>query len=61
MTDDATYTLSADVFQFWAIDRVTKQIRLVLQDGRKFEEPIGDDDPILNSEIAMSLFDWEKW
>jgi len=61
VTDDATYTLSADVFQFWAIDRVAKQIRLVLQDGRKFEEPIDDNDPILNSEIAMSLFDWEKW
>ena len=61
VTDETTSMFSADVFKFWAIDRVAKQVRFVFQDGRTSEEPIADGDPILDSEIAVSIFDWEKW
>jgi hypothetical protein len=53
--------LSAKVFKYWVIDREKKQIRIIMQTGDEVTEPIGDDDPILKSEVLLSIFDWEKW
>jgi hypothetical protein len=53
--------LSAEVFKYWVIDRRLKQVRIIMQTGEEISEPIADDDPILQSEVALSIFDWENW
>jgi hypothetical protein len=49
------------VFKYWSIERKARRIRVILQSGEELSAPIQDDDPILNSEIDVSIFDWEKW
>jgi len=53
--------LSSEVFRYWVIDRTKKQIRIYLQNGKAIIGPIAGDEPILESEIAMTVFDWENW
>jgi hypothetical protein len=53
--------LSAEVFKYWVIDREAKQYRIILQSGAEVTERIEDDNPILDSEVSLSIFDWEKW
>jgi hypothetical protein len=59
--DEETFSLSAKYFKYWVIDRARREIRVIFQDGRETSEPIAADDPILDSEVAVSIFDWEKW
>ncbi|WP_026556951.1 hypothetical protein [Arthrobacter sp. 35W] len=56
-----TSVLSSDVFKYWVIDRSRRQIRILCQDGRELTEEIALDDPILRSEIDLSIVDWENW
>lgn len=53
--------LSADVFKYWILDPANRQIKIIYQDGREDTQEMKDDDPLLNSEIKQSIFDWEKW
>lgn len=61
MTVLPSLTLSADVFRYWIIDHVAREIRIVLQDGQELREPLGDPDPLWGSQVSLSIFDWEKW
>ncbi|MGG7655357.1 hypothetical protein [Kocuria rosea] len=53
-------SLSEEYFKYWILDMEEKQIKAILQDGRETSTPISDGDPLLDSEIAKSIFDWEK-
>lgn len=59
--DDETITLSADVFKLWMIDRRSQQFRVVLQNGKTHTEPMNLDEALRKSEVAMMIFDWERW
>ena len=61
MTDENTFTLSAEYFKYWIIDRRERKIKVILQDGRETSEPLAEDDHTLDSEVVCSIFDWEKW
>ena len=54
-------TLSADVFRYWVIDHVAREIRIVRQDGQESRHPLGDPDPLWGSQVALSIFDWDRW
>jgi hypothetical protein len=61
MPGPTDFALSADVFKYWIIDRVERKIRVILQDGREFTEDLAIEDDAPTSQIAVSIFDWEKW
>ena len=61
MADSKVFTLSADKYKFWTINHRDQTISVVFQDGRTFTEAMSADDPLVDSEIAISIFDWEKW
>ncbi len=61
MTDEATLVLSAEEYQFWTIDHVRQQITIVRQDGQTLTEPLEPGTRSEFSQIATSVFDWEKW
>ncbi|KAA1399913.1 hypothetical protein [Aeromicrobium ginsengisoli] len=61
MTDDAPYVFSADVFKLWMVDRRSQQFRVVLQNGETHTEPMNLDEALRTSEVAMMIFDWERW
>lgn len=61
MSEGEPVTLSADVYQFWAIDYANNQISIVFQNGKKVSEPLDGGAPMANSLISQSIFDWEKW
>lgn len=61
MADSKVFTLSADKYRFWTINHRDQTITVALQDGRTFTEPMSAEDPLFDSEIAISIFDWEKW
>lgn len=58
---ESDFTLSRDVFRYWIINRSKREIRIVCQDGRELVQEIPDDHETLNSEIEISIFDWENW
>lgn len=59
MPETRPLVLSAEKYQFWAIDHVGRQITIVPQQGESVTAPLEGDDVI--SGIKTSIFDWEKW
>lgn len=55
------FIVSAEKYQFWAIDHFTRQITIVSQEGEKFTGPIDEESVADLPDIAHSIFDWEKW
>ncbi|MDN5767519.1 MAG: hypothetical protein L0H96_17230 [Humibacillus sp.] len=60
MADSKKFALSADRCKFWTVNHRDQTISVVLQDGRSVTEPMDADDPLVDSEIAISIFDWDK-
>lgn len=61
MSDEGTFTLSADTYQFWMLDFVSHEITIVKQNGDRHTGPLESAEVPDNSPIARSIFDWEKW
>jgi hypothetical protein len=61
MSGPADFPLSADVFKYWMIDRGDRKMRVILQDGREFTEDLAIENDPPASQIAISIFDWERW
>lgn len=61
MSDDDTFIISTDLYQFWMVDYVNEKISIVMQDGTTHTETLDNSEVIDNSPIARSIFDWEKW
>ncbi|WP_235735344.1 hypothetical protein [Nocardioides alcanivorans] len=55
------YLLSSSVFKYWQIDFQKGTIRIVAQDGRDVEEELEARYRPEDSQIACTIFDWEKW
>ncbi|WP_328467271.1 hypothetical protein OHA21_48550 [Actinoplanes sp. NBC_00393] len=52
--------LSADLFQYWAIDFVRNELLVVTADGQRHTEALSTPSwP--NNQVAQSVFDWERW
>jgi hypothetical protein len=61
MNESDTGSLSADVYQFWAVDYEAGQLTIVFQSGKRVVEPLAGDRQSIDFPIAKSIFDWEKW
>ncbi|QMW65331.1 hypothetical protein H4N58_14115 [Mumia sp. ZJ1417] len=55
------FVVSAEKYQFWAIDHVNRQITIVPREGETLTEPIDDESIADLPDIAHSIFDWDKW
>jgi hypothetical protein len=53
--------ISADVYKYWQIDFEKGAIKIVCQDGQILEEELQAKYSSRDSQIANSIFDWEKW
>ncbi len=58
---DGTLVISADLYKYWHVDYQNRSIRIVCQDGRVFDEELELRHQRLDSQVATSTFDWEKW
>lgn len=56
-----TIELSYETFQYWVIDRERKRLGVVLRSGEQRWSEIPADAGILDSQMVMTAFDWEKW
>ncbi len=61
MRDSEVFVVSAEKYQFWAIDHVNKQITIVPQEDENFTGPMEEQSIADLPDIAHSIFDWEKW
>jgi hypothetical protein len=52
--------LSADRFQYWAIDFVRNESLVITQDGTRLTEALPTDG-WSNNQIAQSVVDWDHW
>ena len=57
---DDVLVLSADRFQYWAIDFVRKESLVITTDGQRLTEAL-QPDAWPNNQIAQSVFDWDRW
>ncbi|NRI69912.1 hypothetical protein FEZ60_30865 [Rhodococcus sp. MS16] len=55
------FELSYETYQYWKIDRERRRRGVVLRSGEEQWSDIPADDGILDSQMAMTVFDWEKW
>jgi hypothetical protein len=49
------------VFKYWITDRPGRRQGVVLQTGEEHWESIDEDSELLDSELSLTVFDWEKW
>lgn len=61
MDDPRNFVISSELFEYWVSDLVNKEIKIVYRGGKTHTIPIEKDNPLLNSEIAQSIFDWDNW
>lgn len=53
--------ISADRYKYWQIDFQTGTIKIVGQDGQILEEELEPRFRSRDSQVAVSIFDWDKW
>jgi hypothetical protein len=53
--------ISADRFKYWQVDFQNGTIRIFCQDGQILEDQLESRLRARDSQIASSIFDWEKW
>lgn len=53
--------ISADQYKYWQVDFQNGTIKIVCQDGQILEEELDRRFRARDSQIATSIFDWEKW
>jgi len=58
---DGSLAISADLYKYWHVDYQNGSIQIVCQDGKVFDEELEAKYRPINSQIATSTFDWEKW
>lgn len=58
---DEPLVISADRYKYWQVDFQNGTIKIVGQDGQILEEELGPKFRARDSQIATSIFDWEKW
>jgi hypothetical protein len=58
---DQSLFISADRYKYWHVDYQNGTIRIVCQDGQVFDDELEVKYRPINSEVATSTFDWEKW
>lgn len=56
-----TFVVSSDVFSYWVFDHERREVRMHFKDGRVVSGPFEDNEVLVNSEMALSVFDWDKW
>jgi hypothetical protein len=58
---DEPLVISADRYKYWQLDFRNDTIRIVCQDGQILEEELEPKFRAGDSQIASTVFDWEKW
>ena len=58
---DEPLVISTDRFKYWQVDFQSGKIRIVCQDGQILEEELEPRFRVRDSQVASSIFDWEKW
>lgn len=58
---DEPLEISADRYKYWQVDLQNGTIKIVCQDGQTFEEELDPRFRARDSQVATSIFDWEKW
>jgi len=58
---DEPLELSAEQYKYWQVDFQSGIIRLIFQDGQILEEALEAKFRERDSQITISVFDWEKW
>lgn len=53
--------ISADRYKYWQVDFQSGTIKIVGQDGQIQEEELEPRFRARDSQIAVSIFDWDKW
>lgn len=53
--------ISADLYKYWQVDFESGMIRIIRSDGELLEEELEARYRAPNSQVASSIFDWEKW
>jgi len=53
--------ISADRYKYWQLDFQNETIRIVCQDGQILEEDLEPRLRARDSQVASSIFDWERW
>ena len=53
--------MSADLYKYWQVDFQNGTIKIVCQDGRVLEEDLEPKFRERDSQVAISIFDWERW
>lgn len=61
MSEQPALQFSADLYEFWVVDYVRQETVIVMRNGEKFTEPLPIEEIPANSQIAASVFHWEKW
>lgn len=58
---DEPLVISADRYKYWQVDFQNGTMKIVGQDGQILEEELEPKFRARDSQIATSIFDWEKW
>lgn len=58
---DESLVLSADRYKYWHVDYQNRSIRIICQDGQVLDKELEARYRPINSQVATSTFDWEKW
>jgi hypothetical protein len=58
---DEPLVISADRYKYWQVDFQKGTIKIVGQDGQILEEELEPKFRVRDSQVATSIFDWEKW
>jgi hypothetical protein len=58
---DEPLVISADRYKYWQVDFQNGTMKIVGQDGQILEEELEPRFRARDSQIATSIFDWEKW
>ncbi|WP_409180128.1 hypothetical protein F9C11_26815 [Amycolatopsis sp. VS8301801F10] len=58
---DEPLVISADLYKYWQVDFQKGTIKIVGQDGQILEEALNPEFQVPDSQVAASVFDWEKW
>ncbi|MGH3627870.1 MAG: hypothetical protein ACRDRL_10585 [Sciscionella sp.] len=58
---DEPLVISADRYKYWQVDFQKGTIKIVGQDGQILEEELKPKFRVRDSQVAASIFDWEKW
>lgn len=53
--------ISADLYKYWQVDFQNETIKIVGQDGQVLEEELKPKFRAQDSQLATSIFDWERW